>query len=123
VKLPFTFSSDGERYVREYIAREPPLGMEASLNASPRMTVRDKDGRLTQRFEGEHYFFGFSPPSKHTDHIHFDLFGRRVAIHSKTVEVLRGKQFTVVQSEKIDGVDYTRDILVARSTDETTKET
>jgi hypothetical protein len=97
--------------------------METSLNASSRMTVRDRHGRLTQRFEGEHYFFGSSLPSKHTDHLHFDLFGRTVAIHRKTVEKLRGKQFTVVQSDKIESVDYTRDILVARPADETTKET
>jgi hypothetical protein len=97
--------------------------MEISLNASSRMTVRDKHGRLIQRFEGEHYFFGSSPPDKHTDHIYFDLFGRMVAIHKKTVETLRGKQFTVVQSDKIDGVDRTHDILVAKSDDEAAKKT
>jgi hypothetical protein len=116
-------SPEGERYIREYVALEPPVGMETSLTAAYRKTVRDRDGRLIERFDREHYFFGHSPPSKHTDHVRFDLFGRVVAIHRETVEKVRGKQLTVVQSDKIDGIDYTHDILVAVDSDDATQET
>ena len=116
-------SPEGERYIREYVAHEPPAGMEKSLTAAYCKTVRDRDGRLIERFDQEHYFFGSGPPSSHTDHIRFDLFGRIVAIHRETVDKLRGKQLTVVQSDRIDGIDYTRDILVAVDNDGVTQET
>src|SRR5829696_7667829 len=88
--------------------------MERSLTRARRKTVRDPDGRLIERFAGEHYCFGSSPPSRHTDHLRFELFGRTVAIHRDDVEALRGKQFVIVQSDRIDAIQYTHDILVAQ---------
>ena len=115
-------SPEGERYIREYLAYDPPPGMETSLTSAYRKTVRDRDGRLIERFDREHYFFGHSPPSAHTDHIRFELFGCLVAIHRATAEKLRGKQFTVVPSDAIDGIDYTGDILVAVPDDDDSNE-
>jgi hypothetical protein len=122
MKPPFTYSPEGERYIRRYLEVEPPSGMETSLNAALGMVFHDKEERLIQRFEGDHYFFGYSSPDKHTDHIRFELFGHSVAIHRDTVERLHGKLLTVVQSEKIDGVQDKCDILVARNVYEITPE-
>lgn len=104
--------------MRRHLEGEPPSGMETSLTAALGMVFHDREGRLLQRFEGDHYFFGCSPPDKHADHIRFELFGRSVAIQRDTVARLDGKQLTVVQSEKIDGVQDPCDILVARAVDE-----
>jgi hypothetical protein len=115
-------SREGERYIREYMSYEASPGMETSLTSGYRKSVRDKDGRLIERFDGEFYFFGSGPPEKHTDHVRFDLFGRTVAVHRETAKRLRGMRFTVVQSDRIEGVDYTRDILVAEPNRDDTKE-
>src|SRR4051812_29443075 len=60
-------SSEGERYIREYISDEPLSGMETSLTSGYCKSVRDREGRLIERFDGEFYFFGSSPPDQHTD--------------------------------------------------------
>ena len=97
--------------------------METSLTSAYRKRVRDKDGRLVDRFDGEFYFFGSSPPSKHIDHVRFDLLGRTVAMHRETAEKLCGKRLTVVQSDRIEGVEHTRDILVVEASGDDAKET
>jgi hypothetical protein len=99
---------------------EPHEGMERSLNLAFRLTVRDKHDKLIERCDGEHFFFGSSPPSKHTEHAYYDLFGHSVAIHPRTVEALRGKCLSVGRTDKIEGIDRTRDILIAVPIDEPT---
>jgi hypothetical protein len=113
-------SPEAEVFIRDRLSHEPPSGMEPSLNRALRGEVHNKEGRLIERCEREHYFFGYSPPSKHADHIRFDLFGREVAIHRKTVEGLRGKRLTVGRSDRVEGIDDTREILVAEPTHDTT---
>jgi len=48
-------SHEGERCIREYVAHEPPPGMETSLTSAFRKIVRDRDGCLIERFDGQHY--------------------------------------------------------------------
>ena len=122
MKVPFAISCEAEKYIREIIERASPEGMERSLNLAFRLSVRDKDGKLIERCDRENYFFGSSPPDKHTDHTHYDLFGHVIAIHPDTIESLRGKCLSIGQTDKIEGIDRTRDVLVATPIDVATSQ-
>jgi hypothetical protein len=120
---PFIISANAERYLRKHFEREPPDGMEFSLHGSSRMEVRNQQGTLTARCERLHYFLGCSPPARHTEFIHCDILGRRVAFHPKVLESLTGRCLTVGHSDHIEGVDRTTEILIAVPGDETAQQT
>jgi hypothetical protein len=120
--VPFAISPAAEKYIRETLEHKPPEGMERSLNRAFRLTVRDKHDKMVERCDGEHFFFGSSPPTKHTEYSYYDLFGHRVAIHPHTVQALTGKRLSIGQTDKVEGIDRTRDILIAIATDEATSQ-
>jgi hypothetical protein len=97
--------------------------MEPFLGLTFRRTVHDKHGKLIERYDREHYSFGYSPPSRHTAHIYYELFGHRVAFHPTTLESLTGKRLVLGRTDPIDGVEYTNEVLVALPNDEVASET
>jgi hypothetical protein len=123
VQPPFTISAEAERYLRKRFEHAPPEGMETALHGSSRMEVRNKQGKLTARCERQRYFIGYSPPDKHIEFVHFDIFGRSVAFHPKVLESLTGRCLSLDQSDCLEGVDRTIEILIAVPFDEACKQT
>ena len=121
MKPPFTVSSDAERYIRGSLEYAPPEGMEPLLTCAFRRKVRDKDGRLVERFDAEHYVLGSSQPSEHVGYTRYKLFGHTIALHPDTAAKLQGKVLIMRRTDKIPGVDRTSEILVAVPVDEATK--
>ncbi len=120
MKVPFAISPDAEKYIRDILELEPPEGMERSLFRAFGLSVRDRDDKLIERCDREHYSFGSSPPSEHVNDTRYDLFGYSVAIDPDTLEALRGKCLSIGQTDRIEGIDRTHDILVATSIDDAT---
>jgi hypothetical protein len=116
---PFIVSPDAERYLRKRFECDPPDGMEFSLHGASRMEVRNKQGELTARCERPHYFLGCSPPGKHPEFVHCDILGRSIAFHPRVLESLTGRCLTIGQSDRIEGVDRTTEILIAEAVQKT----
>ena len=94
--------------------------MEPSLNRALRSHVRDKAGQLVERCDHEHYFFGYSPLSKHGGFTRLEIDGRSFAISPQTLATLDGKRLIAQQLPRLDDPSHSREILVAANVDETT---
>jgi hypothetical protein len=94
--------------------------MEPSLTRALRSHVRDKAGELVERFDHEHYFFGYSPPSKHIRFSRLEVDGRSFAISPETLAILNGKRLSIRQLPRLDDPSRSREILVAADIDEAT---
>lgn len=118
--VPFAISPEAEQYLRDRLQNDTVEGMEPALTRAYRGEVRDKSGVLIERCDHEHFFLGYSPPSKHADYSRFEVCGFQLAIHPNTVEKLRGRRLSVQKLPRLDEPQHTRDILVAIPIDEAT---
>ena len=92
-KLPFRVSPEAEVYLK---SRSVPSGNEAGLTSANKFAVRNRDGKLTDSYEGLHFTIGYDKP----DH----WSGTRVAFGSiefwipeATMNELRGKTLKLVK--------------------------
>ena len=118
---PFAISPQAERLIREELGSERTPEMEPALVLTLRSTAHDRHGKLIEYCDRVHYGFGYSPPSKHAGDTYVDLFGHRVAIDAGTLASLAGKRLIVGRTDPVDGVSYTREILLASDDDVTQK--
>lgn len=94
--------------------------MEPILTRATRSHVRDKEGRLIEQCNHEHYFLGYNTPEKHAGYYRLSLGGTELAISPSTLDTLRGKCLSVQQLPRLDNPEQSRQILVATPLDEST---
>ena len=90
---PFTISPEAENYLK---ARSVPTGDEAGLSVANTFEVRDREGKVTDRYEGLHLTIGYAKPGYWS--------GTRVAfgstefwISEDTITELRGKTLKLIR--------------------------
>ncbi len=120
MEAPFSISDEAASFLRPLLSPSQ-AGMIPSLHRAYRREVRDKDGRLIERCEREHYFVGCGVPSDYAEHTRCELLGRSVAIHPNTLAHLTGKRLVLGGTDPIEGIDHTKDILFASSHADTPK--
>lgn len=118
-KLPFDASPGAVEFIQERLSGSesvPDLvpGLFLWLDASS----TDRDGRVTERIEGEHFeIWWYDPRTVATDHFdEIELSGIRFFAEKDTLTALAGKQL-VVQTEQVgfpDPADKTLRVLRAK---------
>ena len=122
MQAPFSVSDDAARYLRPLLTPQSN-GMIPSLHMAYRLEARDKSGRLIERCDREHYFIGCGMPSDYPEHTRCHLLGQSVAIHPGTLAHLTGKHLVLGQTDPIEGIDHTKEVLFAVPREEETPKT
>ena len=91
--LPFHVTSEALNYIRN--CSRPLPGMQATMQLAYGFAEHDEQGRLTAKFEGEHFIVGYHYLSTVKQWPQFLLGGRSIAIHPDTLDRLRGKTLTL----------------------------
>src|SRR5262245_24400950 len=92
-QVPFTISPEAYAYLQ---ARKVPPENEAGITAAYNYEMRDKDGKVTDQYQGLHFVIGYDKPG--------NWIGTRVTcgsvafwIPDATLEQLRGKTLRLIR--------------------------
>jgi pyridoxine/pyridoxamine 5'-phosphate oxidase len=91
--LPFTISPEAEDYLK---ARSVPAGNEAGLSVANNFEVRDRDGKVTDRYEGLYFTIGYDKPG-HWSGTRVPFGSIEFWIPENTLNELRGKTLQVIR--------------------------
>jgi hypothetical protein len=69
--------------------------MQATMQLAYGFEEQDEAGHLTAKFEGEHFIVGYHYMSTVKQWSRLVLGGRRIAIHPRDLDRLRGKTLTL----------------------------
>jgi hypothetical protein len=91
--LPFTISPEADDYLK---ARRVPLGCEAGITAAPGYEARDRDGKVTDHYEGVHFIVGYDKP-EHWSGTQVTCGDVTFWIPDATLKELRGKTLKLLR--------------------------
>jgi hypothetical protein len=99
MKPPFVITPEAEAHITERAASSPESVLVPTLHEVGGYEIQSKEGKILERYFGEHYVLSFYRPDQRPNRIMFAIGGHSISIVPETLKKLENTVLDLIETE------------------------